>query len=51
MYGLSPMESFYDTAQMRNHLISCLENSDLSPFPKVKKKARVEIPNIKVLTI
>ena len=23
MYGLSPMESFYDTAQMRNHLISC----------------------------
>ena len=35
MYGLSPMESFYDTAQMRNHLISCLENSDLSPFPKL----------------
>ena len=35
MYGLSPMESFYDIAQMRNHLISCLENSDLSPFPKL----------------
>ena len=33
--GKSPIEAVFDVAQMRNHLIFCLEQGALTPFPKV----------------
>ena len=31
----SPIEAVFDVAQMRDHLIFCLEQGALTPFPKV----------------
>ena len=33
--GKSPIEGVFDVAQMRDHLIFCLEQGALTPFPKV----------------
>ena len=33
--GKSPIEAVFDVAQMRDHLIFCLEQGALTPFPKV----------------
>ena len=33
--GKSPIEAVFDVAQMRDHLIFCLEEGALTPFPKV----------------
>ena len=33
--GKSPIEALFDVAQMRDHLIFCLEQGALTPFPKV----------------
>ena len=33
--GKSPMEARFDVAKMREHLINCLKNEVLLPFPKV----------------
>ena len=33
--GKSPIEAVFDEAQMRDHLIFCLEEGALTPFPKV----------------
>ena len=32
-----PIGQGYDVDQMRQHLLSCVENGKFSPFPKVKK--------------
>ena len=33
--GLSPMDAKFDVAQMRSHLINCLERQNLDLFPKL----------------
>ena len=33
--GKSPTEAHFDVRKMRTHLIMCLENQRLTPFPKV----------------
>ena len=35
--GKSPMEAIFDVQKMRNHLLVCLEQKTLTPFPKIKK--------------
>ena len=39
--GTSPIESYYDVQRMRPHLMECLVNKNLSPFPKVHKRKRM----------
>ena len=36
--GLSPIDSRFDVSRMRYHLIKCLENEKLTPFPKTNKR-------------
>ena len=36
--GLSPIDSHFDVTRMRYHLIKCLENEKLTPFPKTNKR-------------
>ena len=33
--GNSPMEAHFDVTRMREHLIKCLKNEVLLPFPKL----------------
>ena len=33
-----PMDANFGVAQMRKHVLSCLENQHLSPFPKALKE-------------
>ena len=33
--GKSPMKKRFDVERMREHLINCLENKFLIPFPKI----------------
>ena len=33
--GKSPMEAHFDVERLRGHLINCLKNKVLIPFPKV----------------
>ena len=35
--GKSPIEARFDVPAMRNHLISCLVERTLRPFPKLKQ--------------
>ena len=34
--GKSPIEAVFDVGKMRRHLIRCLQQKILSPFPKVQ---------------
>ena len=36
--GKSPMEAIFDVKKMRQHLIRCLQEKNLSPFPKIQGK-------------
>ena len=36
--GVSPTAVIYDESKMRSHLVECLQQGDLFPFPKVKTK-------------
>ena len=36
--GLSPIDSRFAVTRMRYHLIKCLENEKLTPFPKTNKR-------------
>ena len=35
IFGNNPVNSMYDVKLLRAHLIKCLENASLSPFPQV----------------
>ena len=37
LHGKSPMEAIFDVKKMRNHLLVCLEQKTLTPFPKINK--------------
>ena len=37
-FGLPPNESCYDFTEMRNHLSTCLQLQELSPFPKFSRR-------------
>ena len=37
-FGLPPNESCYDVIEMRNHLSTCLQLQELSPFPKISRR-------------
>ena len=37
VHGKSPMEAIFDVKKMRNHLLVCLEQKTLTPFPKINK--------------
>ena len=38
--GISPTTSSYDVEKMRPHLIECLKQMKLDPFPKIRKRDR-----------
>ena len=38
--GKSPEDAYFDVSKMRHHLIYCLQNETLMPFPKVDKRSR-----------
>ena len=50
--GISPVNSVYDVKELRPHLIKCLENEKLMPFPKVSTglRQRKLIESIDVIT-
>ena len=37
-FGLPPNESYYDVIEMLNHLPTCLQLQELSPFPKISRR-------------
>ena len=37
-FGLPPNESCYDVIEIRNHLPTCLQLQELSPFPKISRR-------------
>ena len=37
LHGKSQMETIFDVKKMRNHLLVCLEQKTLTPFPKINK--------------
>ena len=37
-FGFPPNESCYDFIEMRNHLSTCLQIQELSPFPKISRR-------------
>ena len=37
-FRLPPNESCYDVIEMRNHLSTCLQLQELSPFPKISRR-------------
>ena len=37
-FGFPPNESCYDVIEMRNHLSTCLQIQELSPFPKISRR-------------
>ena len=41
LHGTSPMEAIFDVKKMRNHLLVCLEQKTLTPFPKIKKTINI----------
>ena len=40
--GKSPEDEYFDVSKMRHHLIYCLVNETLIPFPKVDKRPRTD---------
>ena len=49
--GISPIMSVYDVNKMRSHLIECLQNEELSPFPKLLLgRKRKTIESIDIMT-
>ena len=37
LHGKSPIEAIFDVKKMRSHLLVCLEQKTLTPFPKINK--------------
>ena len=37
LHGRSSMEAIFDVRKMQNHLLICLEQKTLTPFPKINK--------------
>lgn len=50
--GISPIMSVYDVDKMRSHFIKCLEEEELTPFPKllVGRKRKTIESSIDVMT-
>ena len=47
-FGINPINQTYDARGMRTHLIQCLENKDITPFPTKKfsgKKRQIKKKN------
>ena len=51
VHGLDPCNMAYDQAQMRRHLLECIENNDLIVFPHVYRTVRRQIKRIVTLDL
>ena len=50
-HGLDPVAVTYDQEKMRQHLLTCLENKKLEPFPRMEKAGKVNARVIKTIHV
>ena len=49
--GLEPVAAIYDQEKMRQHLLTCLQNRKLLPFPRMKKAGKINSRVIKTISL
>jgi hypothetical protein len=49
LFGDDPARLIYDQAEMRNHIIQCFTNKNLTPFPAVQRKSRHGLTSMDII--